>query len=90
MMDFEKSARKTIKSIFPDSLLLGCFFHFTKALWNKEKKRVYVKKYMKETYIIIFALKIFFFIKEKEKENYLRQINEFYKEKEEFRIYKIF
>ena len=45
---------------------------------------------MKETYIIIFAFKIFFFIKEKEKENYLRQIKEFYKEKEEFRIYKIF
>ena len=40
---------------------------------------------MKETYIIIFAFKIFVFIKEKEKDKYLKQIEEFYKEKEEFK-----
>ena len=39
---------------------------------------------MKETYIIIFAFKIFVFVKEKEKEQYLKQIEEFYKEKDEF------
>ena len=44
MMDFEKSARKAIKSIFPDSLLSGCFFHYTKSLWNKAKKEVLCKK----------------------------------------------
>ena len=44
MMDFEKSSRKAIKSIFPDRLLLGCFFHFTKALWNKAKKEDLCKK----------------------------------------------
>ena len=68
MMDFEKSARKAIKSIFPDSLLFGCFFHFTKALWNKAKKEgLCKKKYFKETHIKIFAFKIFIFIKKKEK-----------------------
>ena len=87
----KNQGEKLLKVFFPDSLLLGFFFHFTKALWNKAKKEnLCKKKYMKETYIIIFAFKIFFFIKEKEKENYLRQIKEFYKEKEEFRIYKIF
>ena len=86
MMDFEKSSRKAIKSIFPESILLGCFFHFTKALWKKAKKEGLCKKlYMKETHIIIFAFKIFIFIKEKEKDNYLKQIEEFYKEKKEYK-----
>ena len=39
MMDFEKGARKAIKNIFPKSKLLGCYFHYTKALWNKAKKQ---------------------------------------------------
>ena len=34
----KKATRKTNKIVFPDSLLLVCFFHFTKAIWNKEKK----------------------------------------------------
>jgi len=86
MMDFEKSSRKAIKRVFPDSLLFGCFFHFTKALWNKAKKEGLCKKSkMKETYVIIFAFKIFVFIKEKEKDKYLKQIEEFYEEKVEFK-----
>jgi transposase-like protein len=40
MMDFEKASRKAFKKVFPEAHLLGCYFHYIKALWNKEKKKV--------------------------------------------------
>ena len=39
-IDFEKAIRKAIIEIFPNSNILGCFFHFVKALCFKEKNMV--------------------------------------------------
>ena len=42
--DFEESLRKSIKLIFQECILDGCYFHYTKILWEKQKKLDYVKK----------------------------------------------
>lgn len=41
---FEESLRKYIKLIFPDCILDGCYFHFTKILWGKVKEIYHAKK----------------------------------------------
>jgi len=86
MMDFEKPSRKAIKDIFPECNLMGCFFHFSKALWNKAKKKGLLKKeYFKKTYTLIFSLKIYIFIRESEKEEYLKEIKNYFKENQKFK-----
>jgi len=37
MCDFEKSLRKAIKKIFPNSNIYGCYYHYCKAVWGKMK-----------------------------------------------------
>ena len=37
MTDFENTLRKAIITIYPDSFLEGCFFHYVKALWGNQK-----------------------------------------------------
>ena len=37
MYDFEIGLRNSIKEIFPNSILDGCFFHYTKLLWKHAK-----------------------------------------------------
>ena len=32
MLDFEKSSRKALLDIFPKSRIMGCYFHYVKAL----------------------------------------------------------
>ena len=44
MLDFEKSSRKALKDIFSESNILGCYFHYVKALWSKAKKEGLTKK----------------------------------------------
>ena len=78
MMDFEKGARRAIKTVFPQTHLLGCYFHFAKSLWNKAKKEGLTKKNLiKDTVILIFSLKIYVL--------YLQNIENFFKEKNEFK-----
>ena len=82
MMNFEKGARRAIKTVFPQTHLLGCYFHFAKSLWKKAKKEGLTKKnLLKDTVILIFSLKIY----EKDKELYLENIEIFFKEKNEFK-----
>jgi len=38
MSDFEKGLRKALLQVFPQCKLLGCFFHYSKALWQKASK----------------------------------------------------
>ena len=38
-MVFEKGALRAIKTVFPQSHLLGCYFLFAKSLLNKTKKK---------------------------------------------------
>lgn len=37
MMDFEKPLQKAVKYNFPNIIVDGCFFHFSKLLWTKAK-----------------------------------------------------
>ena len=37
MTDFELSLRKVINEIYPNFYLEGCYFHYSKSLWNKAK-----------------------------------------------------
>ena len=75
MMDFEKASRKAFIKTFPEAHLWGCYFHFTKALWKKAKKQGLVKKDLKmDTFILIFALKLYQFIAENEKKDYLKTL----------------
>ena len=36
--DFEKSIINNFKKFFPQTDFIGCYFHFTKLLWEKLKK----------------------------------------------------
>ena len=80
-LDFEKAARKALNEIFPESNIIGCYFHFIKALWLKAKKLGLIsKKLIKDTIILIFAYKIYCFIPK----NYLDDIELKFKEKKEY------
>ena len=64
---------------------MGCYFHYTKSLWKKAKKEGFSKKnFFKETLIIIFAFKIYVFIPNWKKGEYLKEIDNFYKDKIEY------
>ena len=67
---------------------MGCFFHYSKALWNKAKKKGLLKKqFFKKTYTLIFALKIYIFIRESEKEEYLKEIKNYFKENKKIKSF---
>ena len=81
MTDFEHPLRKVIKEIYPDCYLEGCYFHYSKAIWNKAKKIGLVnKKYIKILKFIIFGYKIYPFLKEKDKIEFLKSINNYIEE----------
>ena len=44
MTDFEHPLRMVLKEIYPDCYLEGCYFHYSKAIWNKAKKIGLVNK----------------------------------------------
>ena len=51
MTDYEKGLRCAVKKSFPDSPILGCFYHYIKAIFNKCKKLGLVtKKYFLDTF----------------------------------------
>ena len=82
MLDFEKSSRKELKDIYPEANILGCYFHYVKALWTKVKKEgLTKKKIFFDTYILIFAFKMFQFIKNIQKNNFLEEIEKLYPDK---------
>ena len=81
MTDFEHSLRKVIKDIYPKCYLEGCYFHYSKALWNKSKKLGLLnKKYIKILRFIIFGYKMYPFLKEVDKKKFLGGINKYIEE----------
>ena len=38
MCDFEKSSRNAFRSVYPNINLVGCWFHYTKAIYDKVQK----------------------------------------------------
>lgn len=59
MADFEKGMRKALNQIFIHSKLLGCFFHYSQAIWRKASKlSLRSEVYLGKTKILICFLKI--------------------------------
>ena len=82
MCDFEKSLMNSLKKEFKNSKINGCYFHYIKSLWKKVRKLGLTKsKYIDSTKIIVFALKIYPFILDKNKEKYMNEIFEYAKSK---------
>ena len=78
MCDFELGLRKSIKKVFEGGLLQGCYFHFCKSIWTKIKKLHLFKKEMRNnTLIIAFLMKIYPFVIEKNKVEFLKKIEQF-------------
>ena len=62
MADFEDKLREAIKKNFPDSEILGCYFHFIKNLYNKLKLLgLTTKKNIRSSLKFLFFLKYFLF-----------------------------
>ena len=60
LSDLEMALRNSIKNIFPKAILDGCYFHYSKLLWNYAKKLgLCSKSNLKKTKIFIFLLKIY-------------------------------
>ena len=88
MLDFEKASRLALIKVFPKSQILGCYFHYVKAFWYKAKKiGLTRKKHLKETMILLFTLKLYQFIRSKERDEYLKTIDVIYKDKQPFNIF---
>ena len=72
MSENEKGLRAAIKKAFPNSSILGCFYHYIKAIFFKCKKLgLITKKYFFKTYKLL----IFFF--------FLKYIHSFFQKKKQ-------
>ena len=61
MLDFEKSSKKELKDIYPETNISRCYFHYVKILWTKTKKDgLTKKKILFYAYILIFDFKMFY------------------------------
>ena len=80
MTDFEKGLRKSLKKVFVGAKIYGCYFHFIKNLWEKAKRCGLFSKILKKgTFILIFSMKLFPYIKENIKEEYLNNMEKYIK-----------
>ena len=69
---------KALKNIYPDCLLEGCYFHYVKALWGKSKNLGLINKAnIKFLRFIILGYKIYPFLKEDDKKNFLESIDNY-------------
>ena len=70
-VDFCRATSKALKQIFPSSLIIKCFFHWVKSLWNNLKKNGFnEKEKINKTKILMFNMKIMAFIEPKLIKNY--------------------
>ena len=90
MSENEKGLRAAIKKAFPNSSILGCFYHYIKAIFFKCKKLgLITKKYFFKTYKLLIFFKIypFIFLEEKIELTILNKI--YYRKIFKFRRYYI-
>ena len=86
MSDFEKSLRNSIKNAFPQSILDGCYFHYTKLLWHQAKLLGLCKKRLiKKTKIFLFLLKLYPYIKYDDKKDFYTDIEKIYEHDNEYK-----
>ena len=84
MLDFEVALQKSVKKNFQNSIIDGCYFHYTKLLWEKAKKlSLCTKKDIKYTKIIIFILKLMPYLPENEKLDLFKNLEDFFDKNEE-------
>jgi len=75
MSDFEKGLRSALQWVFPKATLLGCEFHFVKALWKKAGKLGLRKKERKrKTAIIINFLVIIVHLNVEDRSKYFQEL----------------
>ena len=75
MTDFEISLRKAVRYSFPNSPLIGCYFHYLKSIIKKIKELgLFKKKQFPSIYNIIFIFKLFPFINEIDKKDIILYI----------------
>jgi hypothetical protein len=87
MSDFELTLRKSIRNNFNESELMGCYFHFIKNLYAYFKKLgLCNKRNLKNTLKFLFFFKIFPFIKDENKIQYIKDIVNFYITDNEYKI----
>jgi len=71
MADFEEALRNSLKTAFPEAEILGCQFHFMKALWKKATKiglKVKERKLQTKTLITFLMILVHSNINERKKE----------------------
>ena len=79
MLDFEKGLINSVKKNFENVTIDGCYFHFLKLLWNKEKLLGLCKfSKLKITKILIFMLKIIHFIEYDDRKQFFDKIEKYY------------
>ena len=68
MTDFEKILRNALKKTIPNSIILGCYFHYIKSIVSKFKDYGLLnKKFLLKSFKLIFFFKLypFFLINDK-------------------------
>ena len=81
MCDFNKSQIKAIQTIFPETKIHCCFFHFSQAIWkNFRKHGLCGKGTYNSNSELLFNLQILCFIEKKNIINFYKKINNNFKE----------
>ena len=77
--DFEKSLINAIRNNFKEIKIYGCYFHYVKALWKKARKLGLTKsKLLSNTKLLIFSIKIYPFILNKKKQDFVKEIYDYF------------
>ena len=77
--DFEKSLRNALKRSFPETPILGCYFHYIKCLFDKFKSlSLMKKKNIKVNLKILFFFKLFPFLYKEDQQELLKNIIDAY------------
>ena len=86
MLDFKKGLQNAVKKIFEGVQINGCYFHYTKNLWDHVKKYgLFTKDEIKNIKVLIFILKLFPYIDIDEKEQLFKKVEEFYTSQEKYK-----
>ena len=91
MTDFEIGLRKILRNKYSGIKLRGCFFHYVKALWSKAKKLgLCSKKFLANTKLIIFSLKVLTLQNRNNQKNMMKEITSFVDDIGDNNIFKTF
>ena len=81
--NYEKSLRKAITEVLKPKYLQGCYFHFSKAIWKKCRDYgLTSKKFKKESIIFTFCLKIYPYIHNINRIDYIEKLKDYIKDKD--------